>query len=657
MFRTALLTGLLLSAVGLAAPVPVPDPTKDRDGLPLPKGAIARLGSLIGTAPPGAMAFSADGKHLVVASEHYRIVYDGTTGRPEQFTRLIPGKTFGHFPTLHPGTGDLSTMRAVTREPADGDRVRVTSSFAASGKVISELLLDGGHSDQMVGLGDGTMLAVVRAKEVELHDLTTGKVTHQLPLPKDARNPLIVGITADRSALVANDFNGNRILRWDLATRKELPAIHFPHQPYRAHLSADGNWLSVWQIETKPPEKPDQLPTMRTELQVLDLRTGKVAHALPFKTLQGVHAVGGDEVLIGFSRYSLTTGKPTWEAKVPPLLTTVQAVNEHRIALTSHHGSFGILDAKTGKLVSESAAEGCVLGPKFSADGKSILAALVGKNGTGSVHRWTADGKPQPLPPVPWGDRAAGLARMLAPADRALELDWNTDGKGTVIFTVWDLEGPKPRGSYRGTTGHMPLSVLSGDRILFQHFDKGDTSLRVADPATGKETVVWKPENEGQRWDVPAVSGDGSVLVLRKSEIVGIEMSDGKERFRLPPAVSAKLGGTFGLAVNADASFLARPTNDGVTVVEVKAATAAVHGKGRSFSTVTFARTGNRFLAWSSSPTGAVAIDLTPTGGPREHALDYFRGEPRSGDISPDGKRAVVGYSDGTALIWDLTAK
>ena len=125
----------------------------------------------------------------------------------------------------------------------------------------------------------------------------------------------------------------------------------------------------------------------------------------------------------------------------------------------------------------------------------------------------------------------------------------------------------------------------------------------------------------------------------------------------MPAAVSAKLRGGIGPAVNEDASLLASPTGDGVTVVYVKAATATVHVKGRSFSTATFARTGNRILAWSYLAVGAVAIDLTPDRGPREHALDYFRGEPRSGDISPDGTKAVVGYSDGTALIWDLTAK
>ena len=470
------------------------------------------------------MAFSADGKHLVVASAYSRIVYDGTTGRPEQFIRLTPGKTGGHFPSLHPGTGDLSTMRAVAREPAGEGRMRVTSSFAASGKVISELLLDGTYSDQMVGLGDGTTLAVVRAKEVELHDLTTGKVTHQLPLPKDARNPLIVGNTADRSALVANDFIGKRILRWNLGTRKELPAIHFPHQPERPHLSADGNWLVVWQIETKPPEKPDQLPTMRTELQVLDLRTGKVAHTLPFKTVHGVHAVGRDEVVIGFGRYSLSTEKTTWEAKVPPHLTIVPAVNEHRIAVASHQGAFAILDAKTGKMVSEAAVEGVVLVPRFSADGQSILAAHVG--GTGTIRRWTAGGKPQPLPPVPWGDRAAGLVRVLAPADRAADLDWDRDGKGTVIFTVWDLEGPKPRGSYRGTTAHMLLGVLPGDRILFQHFGKDQVTFRVGNPATDKETVVWKPKDAAKWGNLPSVSGDGSVLVLWGGGV------DGRQHFR-----------------------------------------------------------------------------------------------------------------------------
>src|SRR5262245_5269178 len=86
MTRPVLSAGLFLAAViASAAPVPVgpPDPAKDREGNPLPKGATARLGSRPFHGKGWhQLAFSADGKQLLAFPDVEQVsAWDSDTGK------------------------------------------------------------------------------------------------------------------------------------------------------------------------------------------------------------------------------------------------------------------------------------------------------------------------------------------------------------------------------------------------------------------------------------------------------------------------------------------------------------------------------------------------------------------------------------------------
>src|SRR5262245_58618617 len=97
MTRLTSALGLFLAvAIVSAAPVPaIPaDPTKDREGNPLPKGATARLGSLAFRGPSmSGLSFSPNGKTLRAIRDSDRmLVWDADTGKPLAAKSMPPIK-------------------------------------------------------------------------------------------------------------------------------------------------------------------------------------------------------------------------------------------------------------------------------------------------------------------------------------------------------------------------------------------------------------------------------------------------------------------------------------------------------------------------------------------------------------------------------------
>lgn len=662
MFRTLLAAGLLLLPAASAAPVPVPDPTKDRDGLPLPKGAIARLGSLIGSSPSGVAVFSADGKHLVVVDPTFRLILDAGASRPLAYTQISPTEANGRFTTPHAAPGDISAVRVLTRERAERNQFRVISTFAATGKVANELLFEADSTDNVVGLADGKSFAIVGPKRIELRDLDTGRRTHSLS--NDARVPQLLGTTSDRTKLYARDLLAPRVLRWDLTTQKELPPLALPGRETRHAVSGDGNWLAAGREVENAKEKPEKPATSRLEIDVFDLRTDKVARTLHFDRTAQVLAVGEDGLLVdgpkSVARYSLATGKKEWEFETPQPSPQLLAAHESRVAVRSPWGRLDILDAKTGRPVAEPPIpDTAVFNPRFSVDGTSVYSTT----SAGRLRQWTSAGKPVPLT-TPWADRRVSFVR--SSADRVIESSLDPADDGAVKFTVWELAGKEPLSTYTAAKGSTLRAVTSDQRIVIERPSDGKMTVVVANPTTGKVSSEWE-RSPNAKWQAgPLVlSSDGTTAVVRErgpkgqafGAVVGLSVTDGTERFRIPAEKTAALPPYNATAVSHDAGFVAFAGTGGVSVLDVKAETVTSHMKGRGVSQVRFDPTGTRLVGWNFAPTGAVVVDLKAEGGAREYPLDYSRGTPTSGDISPDGKRAVVGYSDGTALIWDLTAK
>jgi hypothetical protein len=107
MARLLPVAAFLLSTAAAAFAAPVPgtpaDPTRERDGLPLPPGATARLGSAESFAPDRFLGptFSPDGRRLFATTQDGRVFsWDAELGkylRSRQFPvgEIDPGGCYG----------------------------------------------------------------------------------------------------------------------------------------------------------------------------------------------------------------------------------------------------------------------------------------------------------------------------------------------------------------------------------------------------------------------------------------------------------------------------------------------------------------------------------------------------------------------------------
>jgi RNA polymerase sigma factor (sigma-70 family) len=214
-FVLLLLTGLGVTAAGVAlngAPVPPPREVPpqaevprdreplDRFGDPLPRGALARLGTvrfrLSGWVE--AVLFTPDGRQL--------LANDG-----------------GRAPT----SWEVRTGRPLRRFPSLG--VEHTACIALS--------------------PDGRTLATAnrwQRAEVRLWDVATGRLLHQLPAPAEQGNTVVsLAFTPDGRTLVGATYDGS-VQFWDPATGAEsLPRLrHFEHCQL-ALLAPDGRTLAL----------------------------------------------------------------------------------------------------------------------------------------------------------------------------------------------------------------------------------------------------------------------------------------------------------------------------------------------------------------------------------------------------------------------------
>jgi RNA polymerase sigma factor (sigma-70 family) len=195
----------------------------DADGVPLPDGAIARLGSrrFRHDGPGGTQAaFSTDGRYLA-----------GATGRGIYVWEVPTGRRAWHFPT-----------------PDD-------------------------HSPSIVRFLDGgTRLAVgsmdYRGKaELNVFDLTTGKVAEQGPF-HGQREIRISDVSPDGSRVLVND-RAAKIYLWDRTAGKELWAVPTAGSTFALPITADG-------------KKVGTVRTFGGELR--DTATGEVAGKFPNPT-------------------------------------------------------------------------------------------------------------------------------------------------------------------------------------------------------------------------------------------------------------------------------------------------------------------------------------------------------------------------------------
>jgi WD40 repeat protein len=685
--HAAIVLLVIVSAID-AAPVPnVPrDPTKDHDGNKLPKGATARLGSLAfrGSGIWGA-TFSADGKRLTTVYQGERLTWDAETGR------LVERKSYA------PNVIDHSAFLV-------GDRIFwITSGFHEPPNVFVADLRDGKHVSRFVPENEGNWIdgfqrievspdaryfAVVVRKEgvVAVVDVKTAKVVHSHKIAKPRDTTLY--ITPDSKTLYVAE-EGQSLRRYALTTGKELPKLAETEKDLCELRVSPGGKLAVTSgfiYEHSTAKSTSILTWPDKSLTVRSADTGKALGRLELgRQYSEMLFVGSDAILVlsfeyvrgprpqyFLTRWNLATLKREWEMPCPKQDYLMVSPDGRRLAIA---GGYSILlyDAKTGKRINPVAGHDVeVVWVGISSDGKTITT--VGEPADRHVATWSETGERKShteLPELLHG-RIAGhpandhLVWMTYGENKAELPGWLVDTEVKEVVG-WDREKGAVAWRFKPEANPREVFTHDGKRVVTLCWNKPQErwDAIVYDGPTGKRLAKWAvpfiPEKGPgtSKDDRPALtlSGDGKLLFVATENVVGVDILTGQVKVRLD---TGRLDRNDFMASSPDGSRLAINRDNqqarDLQIIDVKLDTEVVKHKIESHARrCKFSADGKRVAVWSWNETTVTIYDAESDAKPL--VLDGGLSSPTAVTFHPNGKSVVVGYEDGTTLVWDLTAK
>jgi RNA polymerase sigma factor (sigma-70 family) len=598
-------------AVGPAAP----QPRVDAEGVPLPPGVLARLGS--SRMRHGAVIGS------VALSPNDRLVASADTGGGLRIWDAANGKLV-HRWDFRSTDDPLSTLMGISFN-ADGrqlhcvtfgKQVHLRSLDVESGQELRRTEMRGDKfPDCVVFAHKGRLVASSWGdKSIRLHETETGKET--LNIPFDGFRVMGMGFSADDSTLAVADLR-DTIGLYDTATGRLTGELKQEGLSFnRVALSPDGRCAVTMATQDRGI----------AQLQLWDVPERKLRH-----------------------RVDKPTGFPQIVAFSP---------DNRLVVSTSSSGPCVVWNADTGQEVRRFIGFRGGFAAAFSNDGRTVA---IGSNG-GTVTLWDVEtGKARPssaYPAIgPWGLQFSPNGRQLF-------------GIGVQPF-AWDVATgtPAPRfADLPPPVGGMAVSpegnlvVISADRV------------RLFDSATGRE--VRQLLTEKVYPSLLLFTSDGRRLICNNNIDESVRVFDvatGTEQLKL----TGHAGSPDHIAVSPDARWLASASTEGFRKGErgVRIWDLAAGREARQFDLPNSAPRGELAIGFAFSPDGKrlAVLSRPPTKDNAHNNLqiwDVTTGRAiRTTDVNaswgydsivftPDGRSLIFGGGDGDGALrlWELAS-
>lgn len=662
---------LFLCSAAIAAPVPKEKPD------PLPEGALVRLGSNRYRGPStDGVVFSKDGKTLYAVTWNLVYRWSAESGKPldpitldikwdmVQSARIWADRL---FLLERPAQG--GGLAPATCHVFDLPGGKEAASFEVKGLVYFTSF---GYMQPPAGASeDGKRFAVADQQGTKLTvlDVDTGKTLAEFaPDPNLGATKRHLSPSGKLAAAVG--FTATTV--FDVDAKKDLYAM--PGSFGFVECSPDEKTMAGYKVVIDPAKKAKE-----RVLVAWDATTGKQQHTLPLDgEVWHMQFCGNDAVVVGhttsdayahkgiaLTRWNLKTGKADWTVpaafQVGGFILSAGWIavspDATRFVVSNRESLMTVYDAATGKRVDDNPAHNeKVEWAEFSKDGKTVTTLTerdirVWDAATGELKTATA---PKELNRTNfagvtndlfvWYERSPDFKKteLIAWDRKANKLAWREDtevpsvgrvhavGERVVVYgsepgakagvvRVFDQKGKKEADWSAPSLGFSTKAAATADAVLVSGAD-GKGPVRVLAWKTGEETaVIDTPAGNAFRGGVELIApaGDRAVVRVGSGWVVadtktGKVLHQGEVGGRGSEAAAASADGSKMMLTVAWPNAARMDITHSVKVLELKekGKTWTFDGKGAAASTVAF---------------------------------------------SPDGTKAVVGYRDGTALIWDVS--
>ena len=593
----------------------------------LPVGVRARLGK--GAIGDGdrAVALSADGECLAVASATGVWLYEARTSRAQA---LLPSRS-----RVHSVAFSLDGTLA-----AGLDNGQVELWAVETGERIATLRHGDWGSVTVVYSRDGTVLASGSTEQViRLWDVETRRQIGiwEAALENRSYFDISVAFSPDGTRLVSG-FHDGTVRLWDVSTQTEVAILEgHTDRVTSVSFSPDGTTIAsgsrdrtviLWDVETR-----DSIATLEGH--------GSAVTSVSFPS----H--GGGTLASGSSDHTIRL----WD------LATGESIG----AMEEHAGTvYSVTWSRDGRTLASGSADGRVLLRDLASRNAAGLsghaglssmalspdgAILASGHPDGTVQLWDAGSR------VPIGTLEGHTGGRMS-LSFSLEGDLLAEAGGWQDRTIalWDVQTRRRVGRLEGHGDPVASMSFSPDAGATLASGSWDGTIKLWDVGTQTEVA----HLEGHTGQVRALSfsPDGALLASASREDKGIKLWDVRTREWIG-TLEGHEHEVRAVAFSPDGTTIASGSGDGTVIlwdVAARESMETLEGHRSGVNAVSFA---DPSLLASGSSDGTV--NLWDLGTRAATTLGRHAGGVHSVALAPNRVTMVSGASDGTVLLWDVS--